>query len=109
MRATLLGATLLLLAAPLPGSALERSFYLTKKRVPANEATTACAPRYHMASIFELLEPGALHYDANEGMTAGDSGAGAPAGEQGWVRSGTAGREWSCDWWSNTTTDYAGW
>ena len=103
MRATLFGATLLLLAVPVSGSALERAFYLTKKSVPATEATSACAPRYHMASIFELLQPGALHYDASVGMTVGDSGAGAPAGEQGWVRSGTAGREWSCDWWTNNT------
>jgi hypothetical protein len=73
-----------------------RRFYLTKAAVQGNQALTACARGFHMASRFELADPSLLAYDTVLGFTTDDSGAGPPSaaavydatGPSGWVRTG---------------------
>ena len=66
------------------------SFYLTEYRFSAIEAPTACSTGYHMASLWEILEPSHLAYDVTLGLTADDSGLGPPTGsaQHGWLRTG---------------------
>jgi hypothetical protein len=73
-----------------------RRFYLTKAVVPGNQAITACARSFHMASRVELASPSLFAYDTTLGVTTDDSGAGPPSaaavydapGPTGWVRTG---------------------
>ena len=44
-----------------------REFYLTQLRHLAGEATTACAG-FHMASMWEILDPSNLRYNTNLGF-----------------------------------------
>ena len=75
-----------------------RRFYLTKASFQGNRALTACAPGYHMASRFEILDVSVLDYDTSMGLTTDDSGSGPPSmaasyespGPSGWVRTGGA-------------------
>ena len=97
-----------LLLFPLGASAQQRKFFLTKDAVPATQATKACGPAFHMASTFELVDPGALRYDTTKGMTVVDSGSGPPAGVQGWIHSGTAGPSWSCNGWTDRSEKNTG-
>src|SRR5436309_14626346 len=53
-----------------------RRFYLTKESFQGNQAITACASGYHMASRFEILDVSVLQYDTGKGLTTDDSGAG---------------------------------
>ncbi len=79
-----------------------RSFYLTAGDFAGDEVLGACAYGYHLASIYELLDPSNLVYDTQLGLTAADSGAGPIADQAGWVRTGTAGGAgWNCDNWSS--------
>jgi hypothetical protein len=54
---------------------------------------------YHMASLWEILDPTDLEYNADLGYTRADSGAGPPTYLSAWVRTGGD---------SNTTSGYAG-
>lgn len=69
-----------------------RLFYQTQATVTAGNALDACADGYHMASLWEILEPSNLQYDTVLGHTAADSGEGPPVwggpGDYGWVRTG---------------------
>jgi len=73
-----------------------RRFYLTKESFQGNQAITACASGYHMASRFEILDVSVLQYDTGKGLTTDDSGAGPPSmaasyespGPFGWIRTG---------------------
>jgi hypothetical protein len=65
-----------------------RWFYLTKSQFLGDEALTACAPGYHMASLWEIADPSSLLYNTSLGVTKLDSGQGPPAGVGGWVRTG---------------------
>jgi hypothetical protein len=70
-----------------------RQFYVTKNNIPADQALTACAPGYHMASLWEIYDPSNLKYNTTLGDTSDDSGLGPPvASAVGWVRTG-----WSAD------------
>jgi hypothetical protein len=76
-----------------PSPAGMRRFYLTADPVPdATQAITACAPGYHMASLWEIVDPSHLRYDPDLGATAADSGQGPPVwvttDYHGWVRTG---------------------
>ncbi len=64
--------------------------YLTTLNYYPNTAKTACAPGYHMASLWELYDISNLTYDyANPlAYTKADSGSGPPSGWYGWVRTG---------------------
>lgn len=68
-----------------------RYFYLTQTKHIGSEAKTACAARYHMASLWEIFDTSNLRYDTELGLTQADSGSGPPSGELafGWIRTGT--------------------
>jgi hypothetical protein len=74
-----------------------RQFYLSTTAVNGDQATTACAEGYHLASMWEIADPSNLKYDTSLGSTSPDSGAGPPSQlvedgssipAQGWVRTG---------------------
>jgi hypothetical protein len=68
-----------------------RQFYLTPDAVYTGAtALTACDTGYHMASLWEILDPSSLKYNTEKGFTDADSGQGAPAGPAGWIRTGTS-------------------
>jgi hypothetical protein len=66
-----------------------RSFYLTPTTHNGAAALSACARGYHMASLWEILDPSNLRYDTDLGQTLTDSGSGPPSGLHGWIRTGT--------------------
>ena len=79
-------------AAP---SDARRGFYLTfstHKGGPGTEVgpLNACESGYHMASIYEILDPSNLRYatEVANAATKGDSGQGPPQATAGWVRTG---------------------
>jgi hypothetical protein len=45
-----------------------RKFYLTKAQFKGNQALTACAKGYHLASIWEVSEPSNLVYNTKLGF-----------------------------------------
>ena len=67
-----------------------QSYYLTTLSFTGGNALGACATGYHMASLFEILDPSNLRYATEEtdAATQSDSGAGPPADLFGWVRTG---------------------
>ena len=93
--------------APLAMSIGVREYYLTTGFYNGGNASTACVSGYHMASLWEILNPSHLEYNTTLGFTLADSGAG-PTHYPGWVRTGftsensnTVGRA-NCDAWSTT-------
>lgn len=99
--------------APAAGSAGMRRYYQTNVTHDGAEANTACAPGYHMASLWEILDPSALKYNISLGEHWADSGQGPPSGYIGWVRtgwssssSGTSGMGNCNNWSSNNGSDY---
>jgi hypothetical protein len=77
------------------GTSGSKFFYLTTSTHLGDRATTACAPGFHMASIYEIFDPSELEYDTTRGKVHADSGQGPPAGEidesdpsTGWIRGG---------------------
>ena len=64
-----------------------RKFYLTKNLHNGSGALSACAEGYHMASLWEILDPSHLRYDTELGFTYEDSGSGPPSAG-GWIRTG---------------------
>ncbi len=97
-----------------------RRYYLTPTTPPANTARTACAAGFHMASLYELVQPSALQYDTGLGVTSDDSGSGPPIVVStdfafGWVRGGanaTGGAQAAgvanCNNWSTTSAGTTG-
>jgi hypothetical protein len=63
-------------------------YYLAVGGFTGAEATTACAEGFHFASVFEIIDPSNLRYDATRGATAPDSGSGPPQVTPGWIRTG---------------------
>jgi hypothetical protein len=91
---------------PMAASAM-REYYLTRGTYGGANASTACASGYHMASLWEILDPSNLKYNTTLGQTLSDSGSGPPT-YGGWVRTGyssdngaTAGQA-NCSNWSTT-------
>jgi hypothetical protein len=85
-----------------------REYYLTTDTNNGANASTACITGYHMASMWEILDPSSLKYNTALGHTKGDSGSGPPV-ERGWVRTGSdadnsdvVGRA-NCMAWTTTT------
>ena len=64
-----------------------RKFYLTQTAHDGNEALTACAAGFHMASLWEIFDPTQLRYDTTLGYVNDDSGSGPPS-SFGWIRTG---------------------
>lgn len=84
-----------------------RQFYLTSALADGDEALTACAAGYHMASLWEITDPSNFKYNTALGKTKPDSGQGPPTNEHGWVRTGykpddslTIGQA-NCDAWTS--------
>jgi hypothetical protein len=77
-------------AAPLlAASTSSRQFYVTRDAVfTGAQALGACDPGYHMASLWEILDPSNLTYNSDKGFVAGDTGLGPAAGPAGWIRTG---------------------
>lgn len=63
-----------------------RRYYLTPATYDGANADAACASGFHMATIYELSEPGGLHYDRTRGFVYGASTP--PTGVFGWSGSG---------------------
>ena len=49
-----------------------RAFYLSQNGVPADQALAACVPGFHMASLYEILDPSSLRYDTSLGLSFED-------------------------------------
>jgi hypothetical protein len=69
-----------------------RKYYLSMATSDGADATAACEAGFHMASLWEIYDPSSLRYDTARGYMEADSGAGPPADELGWVRTGRAER-----------------
>lgn len=112
-------------AAPPAKSAVLRGYYLTKDAWDGAQATTACSAGYHMASLYEILDPSNLKYNGTLGVTNADSGSGPPVlvingslfvGEAfGWVRTGapsqqsySAAGEANCNAYSSNSSEHTG-
>jgi hypothetical protein len=69
-----------------------RKFYLAVMGFDGSQALTACVEKYHMASIWEILDVTTLSYALEVGppfvSTAQDQGSGPPTNNGGWVRTG---------------------
>jgi hypothetical protein len=65
-----------------------RTYYLTKTGFNGQQAATACASGYHMASLWEIFQTAALQYNTTLGRASDDSGAGPPSNIVGWIRTG---------------------
>lgn len=66
----------------------QRKFYVTQTTHNGSQALTACANGYHMASLWEILDPSNLRYNTQLGLTQDDSGFGPPSSTVGWVHTG---------------------
>jgi hypothetical protein len=76
------------IASPtLAESSIPLQYYLTTGFYAGDQALLACAPGYHMASLWELLDTSNLRYNTSLGRTGDDSGQGPPYGS-GWIRTG---------------------
>ena len=93
-----------------------RQYYLTQSiAFDGDEAEGACAPGYHMASVWELLDTSNLLYNTALGRTQADSGDGPPSNWEGWVRTGygitttnvLAGQA-NCNGWSSDSSSHRG-
>jgi hypothetical protein len=99
-KATAASSAPVALAAP-PAFAPMHKYYLTQSKFDGDEVLTACAPGYHVAALWEILDTSKLQYNTKLGATQADSGAGPPTDEYwvgvaftcegemaGWVRTG---------------------
>ena len=68
-----------------------RRFYVTQDEFRGDQALTACAAGFHMASLWEIFEVTHLKYDTTLGRTRSDSGEGPPTSVRGWIRTGGIG------------------
>lgn len=94
---------------PLAQSRSSHSYYLALAASDATHALDACADGYHMASLWEMLDPSNLSYNDALGLTRADSGQGPPSVYQGWVRTGypnntgTTPGQANCSSWTSTS------
>jgi hypothetical protein len=100
--------------APAAASTGMRQYYLTTTFHNGANALAACASGYHMASLWEILDPSNLKYNTDLGHTRDDSGQGPPTNIQGWVRTGyasdtstTAGQA-NCNAWTSSESSVNG-
>ncbi len=92
-----------------------RPYYLTKDPVSnAAQALTACAVGYHMASLWEILDPSRLTYNTALGAAQDDSGQGPPSFLGGLVRTGygsdngTTPGQANCNAWTSNNPSHYG-
>jgi len=67
-----------------------RRYFLSTVSRPGDLVLSGCGASFHMASLYELLDPSGLEYDVRRGHTTADSGKGPPASVAGWIRGGAA-------------------
>ncbi len=65
-----------------------RRFYMTDSGHNGAQARSGCEAGFHMASMWEILDPAQLEYDLVRGRTRPDAGAGALSGSFAWIRTG---------------------
>jgi len=119
--AVLLGVTLSPQASVIAGEQGKKSskdtrpaFYLTQEGVEGDRALAACAPGYHMASLWEIIDPSNLRYDSTLGVVEQDGGSGPPGDEFGWVRTGRGPSTLdfeglaNCNAWTSSVADHHG-
>jgi hypothetical protein len=81
-----------------------RQFYLTRTEHDGAHALSACATGYHMASLYEILDPSNLRYNKELGQTDADSGFGPPHLLFGWIRgSSSIPPLTNCSSWTNAS------
>lgn len=73
-----------------PSRSGPRKFYLTQDGFAGDQALSACAEGYHMASLWEIFNTSDLRYDTTLGFTQEDSGSAPPSNRNGWVRMGSS-------------------
>jgi hypothetical protein len=80
---------------------LPRRYYVTADKFAASASLSACAAGFHMANMFEVLDPSELRYafDHPDADTRPDAGEGPPTNTIGWIRTGAG----------DDTREYAGW
>ena len=88
-----------------------RQYYLTTETFDGASADSACAAGYHMASLWEILDPSNLVYNTALGYTTDDSGQGPPTTRNGWVRTGyekslSGAGQGNCDAWTNNSSGF---
>jgi hypothetical protein len=86
---------------PLAASSGMRQYYLTKTYSFGADADDACASGYHMASLWEIVDPSNLKYNTDLGVTWSDSGQGPSSYTDGWVRTGYVSSADSVPGWGN--------
>ena len=100
--------------APTAGSTGLRQYYITKDGNYGSGASTACASGYHMASLWEILDPSHLEYNTTLGYAFDDSGKGPPTGVVSWVRTGYAANtdgvagQANCNAWTSASGSHVG-
>ena len=76
------------------GASGTRKYYMTSDSHQGNlDVTSVCTTGYHMASMWEMVDPSNLEYAidlvaSGAGQTRADTGYGPPAYWVGWVRTG---------------------
>jgi hypothetical protein len=86
-----------------------RRFYLTKGTFGPLQVLSACAPGFHMASIYELLDPSALEYDPVLGDSHESNPTGPIAVNSGWIRSGGSNSTTAnCSTWTSNDPAHTG-
>jgi hypothetical protein len=98
----------------LPG--LRGFYYVSAANWRPVEAPASCAAGYHMASLWEMLDPAALRYARylTGAQVQADQGSGPPAGFWGWVRTGGDGSvadiagQANCHVWTDTALGHYG-
>jgi hypothetical protein len=92
-----------------------RRFYLTTGTYLGSQAASACDTGFHMASLWEMVDPSNLEYETSRGFTQADSGSGPPLAEFGWMRTGYAGSagalspgQPNCNAWTSQAVDEYG-
>ncbi len=100
--------------APMAASVNMRQYYLTNNTYDGAAALSACQEGYHMASLWEIIDPSNLKYNSDLGYTQADSGQGPPANVQGWVRTGyngdtfTTPGQGNCNVWDSDSSSHQG-
>jgi hypothetical protein len=87
-----------------------RRFYLTQEAsFGPLQVLSACAPGFHMASIYELIDPSLLEYDPLLGDARESSPTGPIAGNSGWIRSGgSTSTTVNCSAWTSNSSAHTG-
>ena len=78
----------LTIVGPGPADAGGKRFYVTEELFTGDQALTACAWGFRMASLWEIRDTTDLKYATNRGVVLPDSDDGPPTGVHGWIRTG---------------------